>query len=99
MKAIGTGWSRGVAWQDVEVTRVPGGRPTVTLHRKPAEFFYRLGLRNRRELVDTGSLTGCRSVYTVLERPTRIGYHMGKPKYTAVQALRGKSRFLWLRTY
>ena len=34
MKAIGTGWSRGVTWQDVEVTRVPGGRPTVTFHRK-----------------------------------------------------------------
>ena len=28
MKAIGTGWSRGVTWQDVEVRRVPGsGRP------------------------------------------------------------------------
>jgi holo-[acyl-carrier protein] synthase len=28
MKAIGTGWSRGVTWQDVEVQRAPGGRPT-----------------------------------------------------------------------
>jgi len=43
MKAIGTGWSRGVTWQDVEVTRVPGGRPTVTFHGKAAEFFHRLG--------------------------------------------------------
>jgi holo-[acyl-carrier protein] synthase len=43
MKAIGTGWSRGVSWQDVEVTRVPGGRPTVTFHSKAAEFFHRLG--------------------------------------------------------
>jgi len=43
MKAIGTGWSRGVRWQDVEVTRVPGGRPTVTFHGKAAEFFHRLG--------------------------------------------------------
>jgi holo-[acyl-carrier protein] synthase len=42
MKAIGTGWSRGVTWQDVEVTRVPGGRPTVTFHGKAAEFFHRL---------------------------------------------------------
>ena len=27
MKAIGTGWSRGVGWRDFEVTRAPGGQP------------------------------------------------------------------------
>ena len=43
MKAIGTGWSRGVRWQDVEVTRVPGGRPTMVFHGKAAEFFRKLG--------------------------------------------------------
>jgi holo-[acyl-carrier protein] synthase len=43
MKAIGTGWSRGVTWQDVEVTRAPGRRPTVSFHRKAAEFFAKLG--------------------------------------------------------
>src|SRR6516162_6352529 len=43
MKAIGTGWSRGVRWQDVEVTRAPGGRPTVEFHGKGAEFFRKLG--------------------------------------------------------
>jgi holo-[acyl-carrier protein] synthase len=43
MKAIGTGWSRGVTWQDVEVTRAPGGRPTLSFHRKAAEYFRQLG--------------------------------------------------------
>ena len=43
MKAIGTGWSRGVGWHDVEVTRVPGGRPTMVFHCKAAEFFRKLG--------------------------------------------------------
>ncbi len=43
MKAIGTGWSRGVRWQDVEVTRVPGGRPTITFHGKAKDFFHKLG--------------------------------------------------------
>jgi len=43
MKAIGTGWSRGIRWQDIEVTRAPGGRPTVAFHGKAAEFFHRLG--------------------------------------------------------
>src|SRR5499427_10960602 len=43
MKAIGTGWSRGVRWQDIEVQRLPGGRPTLAFHGKAGEFFSRLG--------------------------------------------------------
>jgi holo-[acyl-carrier protein] synthase len=43
MKAIGTGWSRGVTWQDVEVKRSPGGRPVVAFHGKAAEFAKQLG--------------------------------------------------------
>ncbi len=31
MKAIGTGWNRGVSWQDFEVTNEPSGRPTLRL--------------------------------------------------------------------
>ena len=43
MKAIGTGWSRGVRWQDIEVRRLPGGRPTVMFHGRAGEFFAKLG--------------------------------------------------------
>jgi len=43
MKAIGTGWNHGVAWRDVEVCRQPGGRPTITFHRRAAEFATKLG--------------------------------------------------------
>jgi holo-[acyl-carrier protein] synthase len=43
MKAIGTGWKLGVTWQDVEVRRAPGGRPTIAFHNKAAEFFHKLG--------------------------------------------------------
>jgi holo-[acyl-carrier protein] synthase len=45
MKAIGTGWKRGVGWRDVEVRREPGGRPTVAFAGKAAEFAARLGVR------------------------------------------------------
>lgn len=31
MKAIGTGWSRGVTWQDFEVVNEPSGKPTLRL--------------------------------------------------------------------
>jgi holo-[acyl-carrier protein] synthase len=43
MKALGTGWNHGVRWRDIEVTRLPGGRPTMTFHGKAAEFAARLG--------------------------------------------------------
>jgi holo-[acyl-carrier protein] synthase len=43
MKAIGTGWNHGVAWRDVEVSRQPGGRPTIAFHGKAAEFAAKLG--------------------------------------------------------
>jgi holo-[acyl-carrier protein] synthase len=46
MKAIGTGWNHGVSWQDVEVSRLPGGRPTITFHRKAAEFAAKLGTKH-----------------------------------------------------
>ena len=31
MKALGTGWSHGVRWRDIEVTREPSGKPTLRL--------------------------------------------------------------------
>jgi holo-[acyl-carrier protein] synthase len=32
MKALGTGWRRGVTWHDFEVINLPSGRPTLKLH-------------------------------------------------------------------
>jgi holo-[acyl-carrier protein] synthase len=46
MKAIGTGWNHGVRWRDLEVARKPGGRPTLLLHGKAAEFAAKLGATN-----------------------------------------------------
>lgn len=46
MKALGTGWNRGVRWRDCEVVRMPGGRPTLTFHGKAREFAAHLGVRN-----------------------------------------------------
>jgi holo-[acyl-carrier protein] synthase len=46
MKALGTGWNHGVRWRDCEVTRMPGGRPTMTFHGKAREFAARLGVKN-----------------------------------------------------
>ena len=46
MKALGTGWSRGVRWRDIEVVRQPGGRPTIKFHGKAAEFAAKLNTTN-----------------------------------------------------
>lgn len=46
MKALGTGWSRGVRWRDCEVSRLPGGRPTILFHGKAGEIAATLGLKN-----------------------------------------------------
>lgn len=46
MKAIGTGWRRGVTWQDFEVSNLPSGRPTLKLHGVAAQVAVRLNVRN-----------------------------------------------------
>jgi holo-[acyl-carrier protein] synthase len=46
MKAIGTGWKRGVRWQDFEVVNLASGRPTLKLHGRAAEISRELGVRS-----------------------------------------------------
>jgi holo-[acyl-carrier protein] synthase len=46
MKALGTGWSRGVRWVDVEVVRKPGGRPTISLKGEAKKIADALGVKN-----------------------------------------------------
>jgi holo-[acyl-carrier protein] synthase len=46
MKAIGTGWTHGVRWQDFEVANLPSGKPTLRFHGVAAQVALRLGVRN-----------------------------------------------------
>lgn len=57
MKALGTGWSQGVRWLDLEVLRLPGGKPTLAMHGAAGQHAARLGVR-RVEI----SLTHTRSL-------------------------------------
>jgi holo-[acyl-carrier protein] synthase len=45
MKAIGTGWKRGVKWRDFEVVREPSGRPSIRFSGVAAGFAERLGTK------------------------------------------------------
>lgn len=44
LKALGTGWSGGIAWTDVEVTRNASGAPGVALHNRAAQIADRRGV-------------------------------------------------------
>ena len=46
MKALGTGWSRGVRWVDVEVVRHRGRRPTLELKGEARKIADGLGVKN-----------------------------------------------------
>jgi holo-[acyl-carrier protein] synthase len=56
LKAIGTGWRRGISWRDVEVRNLHGGRPIIVMHG---------GVRDVAEEMGVGqmliSISHCRS--------------------------------------
>ena len=46
MKALGTGWKRGVRWVDFEVANLPTGKPTLRLHGQAAVIAERIGVKS-----------------------------------------------------
>jgi holo-[acyl-carrier protein] synthase len=44
LKALGTGWSGGIGWTDVEVTRNDAGRPGVSLSGRAADIARERGI-------------------------------------------------------
>jgi len=46
MKAIGTGWKRGVTWHDFEVANLPSGKPTLKLTGVAAEVAAQMRVKN-----------------------------------------------------
>jgi holo-[acyl-carrier protein] synthase len=46
MKALGTGWRRGVRWADLEVVREKSGRPTLALSGEAGKIAQQLGVKH-----------------------------------------------------
>jgi holo-[acyl-carrier protein] synthase len=44
MKALGTGWSSGVSWRDIEVVRASGAAPELRLHGSTARIAREKGI-------------------------------------------------------
>jgi holo-[acyl-carrier protein] synthase len=59
LKALGTGWRRGITWCDVEVRNEPGGRPVVAVRGGAKEVVEQLGIA---EILV--SISHCRSYAT-----------------------------------
>jgi len=45
LKALGTGWTRGIQWKDIEVVNELGGKPNIVLSGGAKEVSERLGIR------------------------------------------------------
>jgi holo-[acyl-carrier protein] synthase len=44
LKALGTGWRRGISWRDIEIRNEPGGRPVVALRGGARDVVEQLGI-------------------------------------------------------
>ena len=44
LKAMGTGWSQGITWRDVEIRNQPGGKPVVAVRGGAKEIVEQLGI-------------------------------------------------------
>ncbi len=62
-KALGTGFSSGVGWKDIEVLRSPGGAPSIRLHAGAIKVADGLGVRRwMLSLTHTGSAAAASAV-------------------------------------
>lgn len=56
LKAIGTGWRRGISWRDMEIRNEPGGKPTVAVRGGVKDVVEQMGVAEIQV-----SISHCRS--------------------------------------
>ncbi len=56
LKALGTGWRRGISWRDMEIRNEPGGKPTVAVRGGVKDVVEQLGIAEIQV-----SISHCRS--------------------------------------
>jgi holo-[acyl-carrier protein] synthase len=61
LKALGTGWRRGISWRDIEIRNEPGGKPVVAFRGGVKDVVEQLGVREIQV-----SISHCRSHATAL---------------------------------
>src|SRR5262245_32111844 len=58
-KALGTGWAAGVKWKDVEVTRLPSGKPELELRGEALERARAMGTKRFYVSLTHDELVSC----------------------------------------
>ena len=61
LKALGTGWVKGISWRDMEIRNAPGGKPTVAFRGGARDIVEQRGIHEM--LI---SISHCRSHATAL---------------------------------
>ena len=61
LKALGTGWRKGISWQDIEIRNEPGGRPVVAVRGGVKDAVEKLGIAEIHV-----SISHCRSHATAM---------------------------------
>lgn len=69
LKALGTGWDKGLGFRQIEVRREPGGRPSIRLHAAAADLAQTLGVA--RVHISITHDHGIAAAIAVLEREER----------------------------
>jgi holo-[acyl-carrier protein] synthase len=46
LKALGTGWRRGISWRDIEIRNDPSGQPKIAVRGEAKEIAKRMRLQN-----------------------------------------------------
>ena len=61
LKALGTGWRRGISWRDVEILNEPSGQPVVHVHGGARSVVEQLGITSLQV-----SISHCRTHATAV---------------------------------
>jgi holo-[acyl-carrier protein] synthase len=70
LKALGTGWRRGISWRDIEVRNLPGGKPVAILRGGAREAARELGVH--RMLVSISHCHTHATAYAVAVGPSEV---------------------------
>jgi holo-[acyl-carrier protein] synthase len=73
LKALGTGWRRGISWRDIEVRNELGGKPIVAVRGGAKDVVEKLGISEIQV-----SISHCRT------HATACAIAVGKPKSAAL---------------
>jgi len=58
-KALGTGWAAGVKWKDVEIVRLPSGKPELHLHGEALTHAASVGAKRFHVSLTHDQLVSC----------------------------------------